>query len=155
MKKALSISLALIAMAGAGVASAGPTSNDDDNDYEGRIDERNKTYFGFDLSANGNRVNGITAFLHYVCEGGKSGNLLLETDGGLRVRDDEFSGKTSGQNKLDVTYTTTGRLGADGRASGSLKAKGVLEGVAKCRATNDGDWKAKEGRDIDAPGPAR
>ncbi|MDQ2675980.1 MAG: hypothetical protein M3Y34_04160 [Actinomycetota bacterium] len=149
MKGALSTALALIVLAGAGVASAGPTSNDDDNDYEGRVEGNQNTYFGFDLSANGNRVNGITASLRYVCESGKSGTLLVESDGGLRVIDGEFSGKTFAESKLDLTYRTTGQLKPDGMAKGTLKAKGVFGATDKCRAVNDGEWKAKKGRDID------
>lgn len=146
MKRTISMALALVA-ATAGIAVAGDL-NDDDNDYEGRVNQNEETYFGFDLSPNGKRVSGITAYLHYNC-GGKQGNLIVETDGELKVDEDgKFSGKTKGQSKIDVTYKTTGKLRGGGKARGTIKASGAL-GDTKCKSPNDGDWSAKEGRDID------
>ena len=148
--RALAATTAFVLAFGVGTAVAG-TPNDDDNDYEGRIGGSEETYFGFDLSENGNRVNGITAHVHYKC-GNEEGDLLVETDGGLRVDSDgRFSGKTTGESKVSVTYITSGKLVGDGRARGTLEAKGKFNGDTKCRVPNDGDWNAKEGRDIDAP----
>lgn len=151
MRRALLAGLAAAFALSAGVAVAGGgLPNDDDNDYEGRIEKNEETYFGFDLSNDGKRVSGITAQVHYQCESGKNGTLLVESDGGLKVKDGKFSGKTSAESKLDpLTYTTSGTLGEDGKAKGTFKAKGFLGGSDPCRADNDGDWKAKEGRDID------
>jgi hypothetical protein len=116
---------------GVGAAVAG-THNDDDNDYEGRAAGQN-TYFGFDLSPSGKRVSGITAYLHYDCEG-KEGNVLLETKGELKVKDGEFSGKTTGESKVSATYKTEGKLGQNGRAKGTLKVTGTLGADTKCKA---------------------
>ena len=150
-RAAVAVCTGLIALS-AGNAFAG-TPNDDDNDYEGRA-EGQHTYFGFDLSANGKRVSGVTALLHYDCGGGKEGNLLIETEGELKVDDEgKFSGKTTGESKLDVTFKTSGKLGANGKAHGTIAAKGILGPDTKCPATNDGDWNAKEGRDIDVELP--
>ena len=149
--------LGAIAALGTTGALAGPSSNDDENDYEGRVTgEEKSTYFGFDVSENGKRVNGITAHLFYRCENGKAGELLVETEGGLRVEHGEFSGKTTAVSKLDpVTYKTTGSFGDEGKAKGTIEAKGRLSPGITCTARNDGDWKAKRGRDIDAPSSSR
>jgi hypothetical protein len=151
--KRIAAVLATFAALGSGVATAGQT-NDDDNDYEGRVGGDEQTYFGFDLSPDGDRVKGITAYLHYNCGGSKEGSLLVETEGGLKLDGDrKFSGKTKGESKLDpIVYNVTGKLGSGGKAHGTLKAKGNL-GEITCRAENDGDWNAKKGRDIDVLKP--
>ena len=142
--------VAVAALSAATAIAAAP--NDDDNDFEGRIDKSEETYFGFDLSNNGKKVTGVTAYLRYQCEG-KSGSLLIETEGELKVEDGRFSGKTKGESKVDATYKTEGKLSNNGTAKGTIKATGVFENTFDCRSPNDGVWRAKEGRDIDVLKP--
>ena len=151
MRRALFAGIAATVALGTGVATAG-LPNDDDNDYEGRIEKNEETYFGFDLSNNGKRVSGITAHVHYNCEG-KQGSLLIETEGELEVEHGKFSGKTKGESKVDATYITEGRLIDGGKAKGTVEIKGRFGANTKCKATNDGDWRAKQGRDIDVLKP--
>ena len=139
---------AAAALSAATAIAAAP--NDDDNDFEGRINKSEETYFGFDLSNNGKKVTGVTAYLRYQCQG-KGGSLLIETEGELKVEDGKFSGKTNGESKLDVTYKTEGKLRNDGTAKGTIKATAVFNNTFDCRSPNDGEWRAKEGRDIDVP----
>jgi hypothetical protein len=146
--RTLAATIAFVLALGVGIAVAAGLS-DDENDYEGRAAGQD-TYFGFDLANNGNKVKNITASLHYFCAPGMEGTLLVETDGALKVDEDgKFEGKTGAESKGFVTYKTSGQFGSHGKAAGTIKAKTELEPGVVCQATNDGDWSAKKGRDID------
>jgi hypothetical protein len=145
-------------------AQAGiPPSGDDDNDYEGRAEESQNTYFGFDKA--GNKVSGITAYLHYECQENSGGQALQETQGSLRVRNGKFAGKTTrsfastkhGPPDTVVTYKTTGKLLPGGKAKGTIDAEiDFPQTMRRGNGTNTCfsgklNWKAKSGADLDAP----
>lgn len=156
----------------AGTALAGSDSpfGDDDNDYEGRIEQKQRSYFGFDLKSGGDKVGGVTAYLKYKCNGFPDGEGLFEAKGDtLPVENKRFDGvvKHTVKNQtmrggevpktITVIYDVKGELKSGGEASGTiegnLKAKFAGGDSAKCKATSDGKWKATKGKDIDAPLP--
>ena len=58
------IAFAVAISAGAALAGGTAPFGDDDNDFEGRVEKNEDTYFGFDLKSNGDKVAGISASSH-------------------------------------------------------------------------------------------
>jgi len=134
-------------------AQAGVSSGDDENDYEGLVDNNDDHYFGFDVNASKTKVKGITARLGYACDNDDLVITLVEADGSLRLNDARrFSGvvtfRENPNNK--VKYEVRGKLKKQGNAEGTLK--GTFEDPfydTPCEANED-PWRAKRGADLDA-----
>jgi len=157
----------------AGTALAGPPSSpfgDDENDFEGRVDKNEDTYFGFDLKSNGDKVAGVSAYLSYRCKDAKDGSALFEANDGktLKMKGGEFSGTVEGKYRsgdmrggdpksFEFSYDVSGELLNGGKAKGKIESKLKINftggGSAKCNAKDDGKWKAEKGADLDAPDP--
>jgi hypothetical protein len=152
---------ALAAFSFACVAQAGSLA---ENQYEGRIEKTQATYFGFDIKKDGGvrRVAKVAAYVPYHCRGnGESARLYGEAKGSLRVNQDgTFSGK------LDVTdvllrgtsirgtYEIDGELGKAGKAKGRIDARlashDTKRGLSGLKCYSGGlDWKAKRGAEVE------
>ena len=99
-------------------------SGDDENDYEGLVDNNDDHYFGFDLNDSKTKVKGITARLGYACDNDDLVITLVEADGSLKLNDARrFSGvvtfRENPNNK--VQYEVRGKLKKQGNAEGTIK----------------------------------
>lgn len=172
LKRAIATAAAVTTILGASTALAGQSSpGDDDNDYEGRVEKSDQTYFGFDTNGKETKVTDVAAYLSYKCNNYPNGSGLFEVKGDAPIDNDKFSGVFEGKFKptqmrsgptptpivksATTTYDVSGKLGKGGDADGKIEAtvEFKLEGGGKgsCKAKNDGKWQAKRGKDIDAP----
>jgi len=151
MKRAFVTAIVSVLAFGAGTAVAGQPLGE--NDYEGRVKGEDETYFGFDLSNDGKTVKKITGYFHFKCNNGKEGSLPARTKGTLKVKDGKFEGKTKGPSKGTMIFETTGKLGKDGKANGTIEATLKVSEELTCTARDDGEWNAKKGRDVELPSP--
>jgi hypothetical protein len=150
MKRVLAMTVAGVFTLGTGIAFAGS-----DNDYEGRVKGTDDTYVGFNLSNDGKKVKKITGYFHFKCNNGKEGSVPARTKGELKVKDGKFEGKTKGPSKGTMIFETTGKLGKDGKAHGTIEATLKVSDELTCTARNDGEWSAKKGREVEVELPPR
>lgn len=162
MKKLVGTTLAVLVTLGSTQAIAGGGTADDENDYEGRVEKSDFSYFGFDKQ--GDKVKGFTAYLFYQCDNGNYFPAMNETKGALKLDGKKFSGKLDldfakrrGSLPTSATYKITGKLGKNGTAKGTVEGETRYAPI-RARGSNPGkcftgklDWKAKKGVDIDAP----
>lgn len=125
---AAALMVAALLVVSAPAASAGSV----DNEYQGRVERTEGTFFGFDLAKkNGKtRVTNIGALLNYNCAGDGGGRGGAIAKGSLKVEKRKFAGKLEIDNSVRSgkrasppgTYDITGRLGKHGKASGTIDA---------------------------------
>jgi hypothetical protein len=160
MKRLATIALAVAALIAvcAPAASAGI-----DNEYQGRVERTDGTYFGFDLAHKHGttRVKRVIALLNYSCAGGSGGRAPALARGSLKVEKGAFAGKL----QLDTSsraarggisrgsYTVTGELRKHGKASGTIDAVVFTTNVRARRGsircyTGRLDWKATKGATV-------
>jgi hypothetical protein len=142
---------ALLASAGVALAGDGPAQND----YEGKVEGEQETYVGFDLSKDKKTVKAVGAYFRYKCDNGKGGSLFTEIKKKIEVKDREFDGKIRGPSKGTMIYEISGKLKKQGKANGEIEATLKLSPGVTCTARDDGEWKAKKGRDVEIPSPIR
>jgi len=134
-------------------AQAGVSSGDDENDYEGLVDNNDDHYFGFDVNDSKTKVKGITARLAYGCDNDDLVITLVEADGSLRLNDaHRFSGVvTYRQNPNNkVQYRVRGKLKKQGNAEGTLKGTFEEPSYDSPCTAGEAAWRAKRGADLDA-----
>ncbi len=156
---------ALIGLALAATAAAGPPGTVFDNRYEGRVERTPNTYLGFDVVKGGvKKIARVSALLHYNCSNGDGGDAAGRVRGKLRVEDGAFAGTLRG-NPLPfraasfrgpapsrIKYRVRGTLLKKGKARGTIDATltftPTLRGGERVRCyTGELDWRARRGAD--------
>jgi len=121
--RTLAGTIAFTLVFGVAIAIAGISHGDDENDYEGKIQNINGTYFGFDLNNSKTKVKGITGYVGFECDNNDVVYTLVEADGSLNLDGaNQFSGKVERvEGDLRVKYDVKGGLVPGGKAKGRLK----------------------------------
>ncbi len=151
MRRSLTAMLIFACAFSVSIAFAG-MPNDDENEYEGRIENTSGTYFGFDLNASKTKVKGITARVGHACENDDLVIVLAEADGDLSLNGARrFSGNVSNSDPdYKVKYHVEGKLRNHGRARGILRGSYKDDSYETPCRTGKVHWRAKRGADIDA-----
>lgn len=170
MRRRTKLALATAALAAFSFACVAQAGSLAENQYEGRVEKTQATYFGFDIKRDGavKRVAKVAAYMPYHCRGeSESARLYGEAKGSLRVkRNGSFSGKLDVKDVLlrgtsiGGTYEIDGKLGKAGKAKGRIDAhiashdtKRRISGL-KCYSGGL-DWKARKGAEVGLPGGKR
>lgn len=141
-----------ITILGVPPALAGVGSSDDDSDYEGRIENMNGTYFGFDLNASKTKVKEITARVDYACDNDDLVIVLVKARGALNLNDARrFSGQVADRENPNnkVVFNVEGTLREQGKARGTLRGKYEDPFYDTPCRTGEVDWRARRGADVE------
>jgi len=131
--------------------------------YEGRVERDRTTWLGFDVIRDDGRrkVARVAAYVPYNCDDGAAAHGYGRVNGRLTVGPGgRFAGTLEGDGVIArgaddrLTYALRGRLGAGGRARGTIDAvvrfrsKARGGGFTRCY-TGVLDWRARRGADTD------
>ena len=171
-------SVALGALAIGVPANAGFGPAQLDNEFEGRVERDQTTYFGFNLKSKQGeqKVAKVTARLRYTCDDGEAGPASARVRGKLLVHDQRFAGTlrrtadfvkarglvARGGSPGKIRYRVRGKLATKRKAKGTIDAEIRFRAVAPTRGgqlvrcyTGEVDWKAKRGADVEPGIPMR
>ena len=169
MKRALVAGICIVGTWLVALPAGAGTSDLFDAQYEGRVERDPSTWLGFEVIRRdgARKVGRVAGLLPYNCDHGEAGRAYARVRGKLPVNGEgRFSGKLEGnQFKArgagdSVVYDLAGRLGAGGRARGTidsvLRFLVMRHGGDSVRCyTGELSWRARRGANTDPAFSAR